>query len=216
MISGYDCAIFDMDGTLLDSMPHWRMQNIYFLQDRNLPVPKEIAESPYFFSSHVAAKLYVQLYDLGISPDAIIEEYIDRMDKAYQSEIQPKKGAKDFLETLKQAGVKMCIATLTPEDVAKRALAKHGLLDYFEFVITSSLSGFNKGDPAYFDMVTAKLGSVSKRCMVFEDSLYAAQGAKKANCRVIAVEDATNVPDQEALKQIADVYIQDFTDPNII
>lgn len=210
MASRFKGAIFDMDGTILDSMGCWRSLNTSFLKKRGLEVPEEIRGREMITPSGAAAKLYLQKFDLGMTRDEIIHEMEDDMDALYQTVIEPKPGAVKVLRDLKAAGLAMCVATLTPQAVAEQALKRHGVLDLFEFVVCGGDMGIRKSKPEFFHTVAGRLNLDARECVVFEDAVYAMRGAKAAGCAVVAVEDETSAPDEAEIREICDIYLDDY------
>ncbi len=210
MASRFKGAIFDMDGTILDSMGCWRSLNAEFLRKRGLEIPEEIRGQEMITHSGAAAKLYLQKFELGMTFDEIIREMEDDMRPLYLDVIQPKPGALKLLRDLKAAGLTMCVATLTPQPVAEMALRRHGVLDLFEFVVCGGDTGLRKSSPEFFHHVAGRLNLNARECVVFEDAVYAMRGAHSAGCAVVAIEDATSVPDEAEIREICDIYVDDY------
>lgn len=210
MGSRFKGAIFDMDGTILDSMGCWRSLNVKFLAKRGLPVPEEIRGQELITHSGAAARLYLEKYDLGMTVQEIIREFEDDMVPMYRNVIQPKPGGRECLRALREAGLALCVATVTPQRVAEEALRKHGLLELFEFVVCPADIGMSKSRPEFFQMVARRMNLAAGDCVVFEDALYAMRGAKAAGCAVVAVEDASAKPDLPEILEICDVYVRDY------
>lgn len=212
-MAAFTGAIFDMDGTLLDSMKEWRKQNVAFCERHGVPVPEELLGKELDTSSHAAAKLYERLYPhLGMDYNAVIEEYEACLDPLYRTIVRPTNGVKSFLEMLKDKGVRMCVATATPADIARRALEHHGIAKYMEFVVSTGEVGMSKSSQEYFPRVARMLGMEPDDAAVFEDALYAVRSAKSAGMRVYAVEDWCARGDWEEIRAIADVFRKDFTE----
>ena len=210
MTSRFKGAIFDMDGTILDSMGHWRSLNVEFLNKRGLPVPEEIQGQELLTRSSAAAKLFLEKYDLGMTVEEILQEFENDMGPRYREVIQPKPGAVECLRMLREAGLKLSVATVTPREIAEAALQRHGLLDLFEFVVCPTDSGLHKSKPEFFQMVAGRMGFSAEDCVVFEDAVYAMFGAKAAGCAVVAIEDASAAPDLTEILEICDVYVRDY------
>lgn len=203
-------AIFDMDGTVLDSMEQWRSLSVLFLQKRGIEVPDELREALRQMSGVMAAKLYAKRFGLKVNTQAIMDEYLSHMEYCYLHEIGLKPGIRDYLERLKAQDVPCCIATATPQALAVRALERHGLTPYFRFVVGTKEERRGKDDPVFFELTASRLGVTAAECTVFEDALYAMQGAKKAGCLVIGVEDGTNLADREAMTKLCDRVIAHY------
>lgn len=182
-------AIFDMDGTLLDSMGCWRDLNGEYLRDRGLSVPAEMRGHERDYTSHAAAELFIKTYGFQETVADILADYERRMHVCYRTRIQPKPGAAAFVAALRQDGARVCVATMTPEAIAREALRRHGLEELFEFVCCSADTPYHKGDPAFFHHVARRLGARAADCWVFEDALYAVQSARAAGCRVAGILD---------------------------
>jgi HAD superfamily hydrolase (TIGR01509 family) len=132
------------------------------------------------------------------------------MGPLYRTVILPKAGAAECLKALKKAGLKLCVATVTPQHVAEMALKRHGLLDLFEFVANADDTGVSKSKPEFFHQIAGRMGLAAPDCAVFEDAVYAMRGAKAAGCKVVAVEDASSAPDLPEILEICDVYVHDY------
>ncbi|MBQ4158436.1 MAG: HAD family phosphatase [Clostridia bacterium] len=213
----FDAVIFDMDGTILDSMWAWRGENRLFLQRHGLPIPEEFKENIDVMSSHALARYIEKAYPGAFTFDSIIDEYIESMKRHYVTDVFPKKGARAFLEALKAQGIKMCVATATPKENAKMALSQHDLLDYFAFVTDDKENGVSKSKPEYYGIVAKRLGVSRERCVMFEDSLYAMNAAKAAGLTPFAIEEKVHTGNEqlmEDIKNTALIFVKDFDEAN--
>ncbi len=210
MASRFKGAIFDMDGTILDSMGCWRSLNAEFLKKRGLPIPEEIRGRELITHSAAAARLYLEKFDLGMTFHEIIREMEEDMRPLYLGVIKPKPGALALIRALKAAGLRLCVATLTPQSVAEEALRHNGILDQFEFVVCGNDTGLKKSDPEFFRAVAGRMNLRPGDCVVFEDAVYAMRGARAAGCAVVAVDDAANEPDAAEIREISDLYVADY------
>lgn len=209
----FDAVIFDMDGTILDSMWAWRAENRRFLERNGLALPDDIAPVIDTMSSHALAKRVEKDYPGKFTFDGIIDQYIESMKIHYVTDVFPKKGAKAFLEELKRRGIKLCVATATPRENAKTALAFHGLLEYFAFVTDDTENGISKSNPDYYGVVAERLGVKKERCVMFEDSLYAMKAAKSAGLTPFAIEERVHLGNEVLMKDIretAQIFVRDF------
>lgn len=212
----FDAAIFDMDGTLLDTMRYWRFTTLEFLLTHGLPVKDEDLVRMQDTSSR---KL---LYDIaareGIAigeRQTVITELEDYMGRHYQFDSHPKDAhVRDFLQRLKDRGIRMCVATGSRREYARVGLGRAGILDFFEFVTDNyeAGNGVTKVEPEYFIQTAARLGVAPERCVVFEDAHYAMAAAKKAGCRVLAIEDRTARMQKEKILEVADWYIKSYAE----
>lgn len=216
MENNFDVAIFDMDGTLLDSMRYWRFTTLEFLLSHRLPVRNEDLVRMLDTSSR---KLLFEIaeregVDIG-SREAVVSELEKYMNRHYLHDTSLKdKDLPTFLQKLKDCGIRMCVATGSPREFARNGLKRQGILDYFEFVTDNYErgDGVSKDQPEYFVHLAARLGVAPERCVVFEDALYAMESAKAAGCRVLAIEDSTAHLQREAILQTADWCVANYAE----
>lgn len=206
----YDALIFDMDGTLLDSMPYWRMQNLVFLREHNLPVPEQMRGRETEISSRLATQIFVETFHLPMTPEEIFHGHERRMLDNYLTVIREKPGAKAFLERMARLNQRMCVATATPSDIAAQALEKQGMLKYFEFVVSREELGATKNEPVFFERVARRLDASCARLAMFEDALYAIQSACAAGMDLFAIYDDTARADAPRIKQLCRRYFESY------
>ncbi len=203
-------AIFDMDGTLLDSMRYWRLGAIEYLLAHQLPVPEEIYPTLFYKSTMRHLKQALEGMGLPFDGATIWQEVCGRMRKHYLEDIGPKPFVREYLEMLREKGVRMCVATASPKDYACAALARHGLHGYFEFITDENGMGTTKKDEAFFHRLASRLGVPMADCVMFEDALYSIRTAKNAGIRVCAIEDESMRLDREEIVGLADRYMSGY------
>ena len=209
----FDAAIFDMDGTLLDTMPYWRYTTLEFMLHHQLPVSDELLTRMYKTSSRRLVMQISDQYGLNLDKQAVVAEMEGYMNRHYLYDANLKcPSVPAFLEKLRRQGVRMCVATGSPRAYARNGLRRLGLLDYFDFVTDNYEGPLTKEKPDYFDVLLARLGATRERCWVFEDALYAMESAKASGLRVCAIEDDAQLADREGIKALADVYIRDYAE----
>ena len=209
----FDAAIFDMDGTLLDTMPYWRYTTLEFMLHHPLPVPDELLTRMYKTSSRRLVMQVSDQYGLNLDKQAVVAEMEGYMNRHYLYDANLKcPSVPAFLERLRRQGVHMCVATGSPRAYARNGLRRLGLLDYFDFVTDNYEGPLTKDRPGYFDALLARLGATRERCWVFEDALYAMESAKASGLRVCAIEDDAQLADREGIRALADVYIRDYAE----
>ena len=212
----FDAAIFDMDGTLLDTMRYWRFTTLEFLLAHQLPVKDEDLVRMLDTSSR---KMLFEIaerdgYDIG-DKKTVVAELEDYMGRHYQHDSHIKdENVPAFLQKLKEHGVHMCVATGSRREYARVGLENAGILDFFEFVTDNyeANNGVTKADPEYFIQTAKRLGVAPERCVVVEDAHYAMEAAKKAGCRVLAIEDQSARRNKEKILEIADWYIHSYAE----
>ena len=204
-----DGAIFDLDGTLLDSMHIWNnFAEKYLIKNGAIPT-KELGEKVKVMSLYQSACYFIDEYGLNKSVEEIMEEVNDMTEHFYTDEVLPKKGVIEFLESLKSSGTKMCIATATDKHLVTAALERNNMLHYFDEIFTCTLVGHGKDEPHIYNAALDFLKTEKQNTWVFEDALYAAATAKKAGFNVAAVFDKYE-SEQTELKKTADIYIKSY------
>ena len=213
MLENIRAAIFDMDGTLLDTMPYWRYSSLEYLLAHQLPVGPELLVRMYSTSSRKLLTEYLEKLGIRVDRQEMISELEGYMHRHYLCDAHLKKpSVPAFLRALKARGVRMCVATGSPRQYAADGLRRLGILDFFEFVTDNYEGAHTKDQSGYFDDVLARLDAKREDCWVFEDALYAMRSAKQSGLRVCAVEEGTQSADREAIMALADIYIRDYTE----
>ncbi len=208
-------AIFDLDGTLADSMKMWRSVGKIFLEEHGYPPLKFTKQS----SNDTWEKDFVSAVNEQLDAD-ITEDYFFRwfsgyVIEQYEKHIPLKPFAYEFLENLKNQGVKMCICSSTHRFMMQPALERLDILKFFEFTCHCNEFGKEKNQPDIFFHCMKKLGAEKpEEVAVFEDAVYSASTAKKAGFYVVGVKDSTEYK-AELMSQICDQYIDDFSQADV-
>ena len=204
-------AIFDMDGTLLDSMPIWKGLGASMLRQLGIEPAPELEEKLKTLSLRDGVAYCRDYYQLPQTVDQLVGLVFDKIHEFYCEKVQPKPGVEKFLSLLKMEGVWMYVATATDRPLAEAALRHAGLDGYFRGLITSQEVGVGKGESAeIYERAMRRLQSNKKDTVVFEDAYHAIQTAKAAGFRVAAVYDASEEAHQEEIRGLADYYIRSF------
>jgi HAD superfamily hydrolase (TIGR01509 family) len=205
-------AIFDLDGTLLDSMHIWRsVGEDYLISVGKVPTP-DIREILKPLSLREASEYVRTTYDIPLTAEQIGDGINALMEEKYRSFIPLKATALEFLQKLKSAGVRMCIATATARHLVEMALSRLGIAHFFLGLTTCTEVGRGKDQPDIYFKALDILGTEKDRTVIFEDALYAIRTAKKAGFFVAGVLDAHEGNDQNEVAKTADWYLKDFTE----
>lgn len=202
-------AIFDVDGTLTDSMHIWDTCGGAYLMMRG--ITPHAGETFRTRGYREGITYMIEEYNLPLTYDELMAELLKILEFYYFNIAEAKPGVKEFLEKMQGNGVKMCIITATNKYLIDKALERNGILKYFSKVFSTVDIGKHKDKPEIFNIAKNFLGAEkSEDVFVFEDALYSMKTAKAAGYKVIAVEDYSAEPDREEIKKLADYYIESY------
>ena len=200
-------AIFDLDGTLLDSLGVWQDIDRRFFAKRGLTLPPDYMYAVNALEIYETAVYTIERFGLKETPEEVIAEWNEMSLVAYAKELKLKPKVKEYLNELTAAGIKLAVATSSTTDMVIPALKNNGVYDMFDTVITSSEVGKGKDSPDIFFAAAKAIGVTPESCAVYEDSLRAIKTAKAAGFTVIGVYDKHAQGDVEQIKQVADKFI---------
>lgn len=205
-----DAVIFDLDGTLLDSLGAWENSGANYVRSLGLEPPEGLDAKLETMSLMDGARYIKELYNLPDAPEVILEKTLEPIKNRYFYDIQPMPGVREQLARLQVQGVKMVVATASHREFAERALARLGMLDYFEFIITCDEVGIGKTSPKVYEEALKRLGVMKERTLVAEDALHALQTAHNAGFKTAAIEERHSIADRHEKQAVADYYIVDY------
>ncbi|WP_019242138.1 MULTISPECIES: HAD family hydrolase [Bacillus] len=203
-------AIFDLDGTLIDSMNVWDMAVCTFLRNKGIIMPNELITVLNKKSFEQGANYLIQQFTLDLTTEEVMAEIHDFIIHQYMNEVQLKPFVLEFLENVENQNIKMCIVTASEKKLAELVLKRLKVLDYFDFILTCGEVGYGKDTPDIFYLAAQKWEANISEIMVFEDSLHAIQTTKAAGFYTIAVYDRSADKDNKMIQQLSDKYISSF------
>lgn len=203
-------AIFDVDGTLLDSMFIWDTIGETYLRSIGYQPKENLNETFKNMSLRQAARYYQTEYGVTLSIDQIMDGVNAMLERYYRFEVPLKPGVAELLEWLRQSGVKLCIATATDRHLVEAALDRCGVLSCFGEIFTCNEVGHGKDEPDIFEAALRFLGTRREETLVFDDALYAVRTAKEAGFLVAAVYDS-HERSQAEVRARSDLYLEDLT-----
>ena len=203
-------AIFDADGTLLDSMGLWDTVGERYLRSLGIDPAPGLRQILFPMSLFQCAVYLKEHYGLPQSGQAIEDGINQTILTFYQNQVQAKAGAVDFLQKHRRQGVATDLATATDRTVITQGLARTGLLPLLDGLVTCGDLGTDKNTPAIFDYARDQMGTATQDTWVFEDAVHAARTAWQAGYRVAGVADPYS--DQAALQATCHIYLPDLTD----
>jgi HAD superfamily hydrolase (TIGR01509 family) len=204
------CYLFDLDGTLLDSMGIWERIDVDFLTMRGLEVLPDYIEAISSMSFPESARYTVDRFGLPESADDLLREWNSMALDAYSHTVPLKPHAKEYLRALMRRGVRLGVATSLPAVLYEAALRNHGIMEWFEVICSTDEVDSGKTKPDVFLLAAAKLGVDPGDCLVFEDSPEAMESAKRAGMTVYGVYEEAFKEQWPLIQQIADGVITDF------
>lgn len=207
-----DGAIFDLDGTLLDSMYIWDTIGEDYLRSLGIEPRENLNKTFKAMSLLHAAEYYRSEYGVTLSTDGIMDGVNHMVERYYFHDVIVKPGVQVVLERLKRAGVGMCIATATDLHLAEAALNRNGIRTCFSEIFTCTDVGSGKDTPAIFNRALAHLGTARQSTIVFEDALHAIKTAKDAGFPVVAVYDQSEAEHSDEIRSLANAYFNSFTE----
>ena len=206
-------AIFDFDGTLVDSMFIWETFGEDYLRSLGKKPKENLRDTFFTFTLEQAAEYYQKHYDVNLSVEEIVNGINNMVAEIYKEKVGLKSGVAEFLQKLYSKGVKMCVATLTDKYLVDEVLERLGVREYFTEIFTTAEVGHSKKEPHIYRKALEFLGTDREDTIVFEDAFYALMTAKNDGFKVVAVYDNYE-ENQIMMKANADYYISDYNSFN--
>ncbi len=200
--------IFDMDGTLLDSMYVWRQVDENFIRNHHIEAsPQELHDIFKTMTLPLAGEYLHQKYLPELSAQDICREIDEMGCHEYRYNVSLKDGVREALLQFWQAGIKMCVASASERVHVELALGRLGILDFFEFIRTCTEAGSGKETPAIFHQCASLLGAEDfHEVIVFDDASHALKTAKDAGFLTAAVYDPSFAKEETYLRGLCDYY----------
>ena len=204
-------AIFDADGTLIDSMHIWRELGARYLESLNITPEENLSAKLYPMSLEQSCKYLKTHYNLRESESDILSGILGIIEGFYLDEVMLKDGVREFLSAMSDKNIRMVIATSGNRELLSSALTRNGIAEYFEEIFTCSELFTTKHEPDIFMACAEFLGLNPENVGVFEDSLFAIETAKRAGFMTFGVADDSNIHQWEMIQSTADYSIKSFT-----
>lgn len=193
-------GIFDLDGTLLDSMQVWDGIGELLLRRRGILPPADLQETLRPMSLSQAAHYLKRRFPLAEEEQQLMEEISSMVAERYFFEVPLKPGVEEYLRLLKERGACLCVVTASEYEHAQRALERLKVDGCFDFIMTCTQTGLSKDSPEIFLQASKKLGACCQQITVYDDALHALQSAAAAGCVTVGVYDPSSERDADRYK----------------
>lgn len=213
MLDDKDAVIFDMDGTLVDSMWIWPSIDDDYLAKYHLTKIENFHEIMEGMSYTEVAQFFLDTYpEIGCTREQVMDEWMDMAHDKYMTEVTLKEGVCDFIVEMRRQGKKIGIATSNDKNLAMDTLEALHVTELFDVVHSACEVAAGKPSPDVYLLVAEEIGVHPERCLVFEDVPMGIMAGKNAGMTVCAVDDEFSRPQEEKKRSLADYYIQNFHD----
>ena len=210
MIKDKKAVLFDLDGTLVDSMWLWRSIDIEYLARFGKEYTPDLSKALDGKSIHETAVYMKERYEIPDSIEKMQQDWNDMAREYYREKVPLKEGAAELLQKLSEEGIAMGIGTSNSRDLTMEVLRARGILPYFGCVLTSAEIQAGKPKPDIYLALAQRLGVAPSDCLVFEDVVPGLQAGINAGMEVCAVSDRYGDWSEDEKKKIAHYSIDSF------
>lgn len=202
-------VLFDMDGTLVDSMGYWddvcgewlRSAGLYSEELFDILKPMTLPQTAEYLESN---------FNMSVPLDEVVQRMYSIMQVHYEKDVELKAGVRSFLDEMQKKGVRMCVVSSTHRSLVELCLKRHNLTDYFEFVLSAEEVGKGKTDPDIYLEAAKRLGAEPQNCLVFEDAMAAGLTARRAGFLTAAIYDDNSDAAWDAFRTQTDLAFRDW------
>lgn len=210
MLKQIDAVLFDLDGTVMDSMWLWLDIDIEYLGKYGIALPTDLQKNIEGMGFTETAHYFKNRFSIPDTIEEIKANWNQMAYEKYACEVLPKSGVESFLKNLKERGIQTAIASSNSHELIQACLNHNHLEEYFDCIVTSCDVAKGKPAPDIYLKAAQLLGVCAERCLVFEDVPMGILAGKAAGMRVCAVQDAYSEDQIEKKRQLADYYITSY------
>ncbi len=212
MKNNFTAAIFDMDGTLVDSMWMWKSIDIEYLASFGIPFPDDLQAEIGGMSLKETAVYFQNRFHIQKTVKEMQNEWNAMAMEYYTTKVFAKPGAIEYLKQLKEKGIKTGIATSNSRELLDAALNATGIGQYMDSIHTACEISRGKPAPDIYLLVAEELGEAPENCIVFEDIIPGIMAGHNAGMYVCSVDDESSRKDRDQIIAASDWHIHDFTE----
>lgn len=216
MLTGIEAVIFDLDGTLVDSMWLWRQIDIDYLGRFGIELPEKLQEDIEGMSFSETADYFKERFSLIDSTDKIKADWNEMAMELYRTKVKLKPGAGEFLTYLKRNGIKTGIATSNSRQLLEAVLEALEIKEMFDSVHVSCEVKAGKPSPDIYLLVADDMGVSPDKCLVFEDITPGVMAGKSAGMKVCGVDDEFARTHGDNISLITDFFIHDYHEVSLV
>lgn len=209
-ITAFKGAIFDLDGTLIDSAHVWSDIDIKFLARRGIAIPPDYAKTVSTMNFNDAAVYTNRRFSLNERPEDMIAEWFSYALEEYTYNIKPRPHAAEYVHMLRERGVRLALATASDERLYTAVLKANGMFDCFEVFASTNEVSRGKGFPDVYELAAERLGLTAGECIVFEDIIEGIRGAKAGGFAAAACINGIFPQDEPAMRSESDIAFTEY------
>lgn len=209
-LAGKKAFLFDLDGTLVDSMWMWGAIDVEYLGKFGLTCPPDLQKAIEGMSFSETAAYFKKRFALEASLEEIKADWVSMSIEKYRSQVPPKPGTEAFLSWAAKQNIKMAVCTSNGREMVDAVLSSLNLARYFDCIITGCEVAAGKPSPDIYLEAARRMNASPEECAVFEDVPAGILAGKRAGMEVFAVEDEYSLGMEEEKRALSDFYIRDY------
>ncbi len=210
MLENYEAVLFDLDGTLIDSMWMWHDIDVEYLGRYGIDIPDDLGQAIEGMSYTETAVYFKERFNIPQTIDEIKATWTEMTRDIYCTRVPLKKGVTKFLKHLKALGIKTAIGTSNSEALARDVMAAVGLDEYIDTLVTACMVSGGKPKPDIYLKAASDLGVSPDKCIVFEDIPQGIMAGKNAGMKTVAVYDEASKDLTTEKISLSDYYVTDM------
>ena len=207
-----EAVIFDLDGTLVDSMGIWAQIDADYLKEFNIAVPKNLHEEITHLTLTQTANYFKTKFNIEDDEATILKRWNDMAFYHYSNTIRLKEGVVEYINHLKNNNIKIALATSNSVPLLEATLKNNNIYHYFDAITVTEEVKKSRRNPDVYLLAANKVNVKPENCLVFEDVVQAVKGAKLAGMTVYAIYDEVSKDQRDELIEHADLYIESYKD----